>query len=175
MPTNKTMPNGLEFENDEPKLEAGENKPAVEESSNQPTQDECVAFSVKVIEALSNKIKKHNEICSKSNLNLDQVKKVYSRGAGDCSHSFEGKTCGQIAMARVNMFLRARLEGLCSVESKKQASISNLIDITENWFPSEEDFIKADEDIKEYNLDFNFNHINELYLEEYNKLDWEWM
>ena len=50
-----------------------------------------------------------------------------------------------------------------------------LIDISENWFPSEEDFIKADEDIKNYNLDYDFGNINELYLEEYDKLDWEWM
>ena len=64
---------------------------------------------------------------------------------------------------------------MCSIESKGHASISNLIDISENWFPSEEDFIKADEDIKNYNLDYDFGNINELYLEEYDKLDWEWM
>ena len=51
---------------------------------------------------------------------------------------------GSWAMARVNMFLRMRSDGICAMESKGLANISNLIDISENWFPSEEDFIKAD-------------------------------
>tara|TARA_Y100000590_G_scaffold339195_1_gene386662 strand:+ start:1922 stop:2449 length:528 start_codon:yes stop_codon:yes gene_type:complete len=175
MSTNENKPNGLELENDEPRLEAGEINPDNETIEDKYSQgDKCIDFSVRVVEALSFKKDEHNKLAEKQ-VNLSQLKKVYCRGAGDCSHNLEGKTCGQIAMARVNMFLRMRLGGICSVESKGNASISNLIDISENWFPSEEDFIKADEDIKNYNLDYDFGNINELYLEEYDKLDWEWM
>ena len=175
MSTDENMPNGLELENDRLESEAGEEAPAAKTPSDQRTQDEFINFSVKVVDALSIKMKEHNKLSSKGNVSLNQIKKVYSRGAGNCSHKTEEKTCGQIAMARVNMFLRMRLDGICAMESKGLANISNLMDISENWFPSEEDFIKADEDIKEYDLNFDFNHINELYLEEYNKLDLEWI
>ena len=175
MSTDGAMPNGLELENDGPKLEAGETSSSEKVPSAQEAQDEAVDFSVKVAEALATKAKEHNEQSSDKKINLSQLKKVYSRGAGDCSHEIEGKTCGQVAMARVNMFLRMKLDGPCVMESKGNASISNLIDISENWFPSEEDFAKADEDIKSYGLNYDFNNINELYLEEYDKLDLEWM
>ena len=65
-----------------------------------------ITFSEKVIKALKNKVKEHNEKYSKK-VTLSQLKKVYRRGAGAFSQSHRpGKTRGQWAMARVNMFLK---------------------------------------------------------------------
>ena len=80
-------------------------------SKNEPgsageKSNNAISFSKKVIEALKNKVKEHNAKSSRK-VSLSQLKKVYRRGAGAFSSSHRpGKTRGQWAMARVNMFLR---------------------------------------------------------------------
>jgi len=68
----------------------------------------AITFSAKVTESLKNKVKEHNSKHSKK-VTLSQLKKVYRRGAGAFSSSHRpGKTRGQWAMARVNMFLKMK-------------------------------------------------------------------
>ena len=68
--------------------------------------DKAIEFSKKIIEGLKNKVKEHNSK-NKKKVTLGQLKKIYRRGAGAFSSSHRpGKTRGQWAMARVNMFLR---------------------------------------------------------------------
>jgi len=65
-----------------------------------------ITFSDKVVTALKNKVKEHNSKYSKK-VTLGQLKKIYRRGSGAFSSSHRpGKTRGQWAMARVNMFLK---------------------------------------------------------------------
>ena len=65
-----------------------------------------ITFSDKVVTSLKNKVKEHNEKYSKK-VSLSQLKKVYRRGSGAFSSSHRpGKSRGQWAMARVNMFLK---------------------------------------------------------------------
>ena len=68
----------------------------------------AITFSAKVTESLKNKVKEHNSKYPKK-VTLSQLKKVYRRGAGAFSSSHRpGKTRGQWAMARVNMFLKMK-------------------------------------------------------------------
>jgi len=70
-----------------------------------------ITFSDKIIQSLKNKVKEHNEKHSKK-VTLAQLKKIYRRGAGAFSSSHRpGKTRGQWAMARVNMFLKMQRGG----------------------------------------------------------------
>lgn len=65
-----------------------------------------IEFTEAVITSLKNKVKEHNAKYSKK-VTLGQLKAVYRRGAGAFSVSHRpGKTRGQWAMARVNMFLK---------------------------------------------------------------------
>jgi len=65
-----------------------------------------IEFSQRVIEGLKRKVAEHNKKYSKK-VTLSQLKKIYRRGAGAFSSSHRpGKTRGQWAMARVNMFLK---------------------------------------------------------------------
>ena len=65
-----------------------------------------ITFSEKVTVSLQNKVKEHNEKYDKK-VTLSQLKKIYRRGSGAFSSSHRpGKTRGQWAMARVNMFLK---------------------------------------------------------------------
>lgn len=134
--------------------------------------DKAIDFSKKVIEALKNKVKEHNSKYKKK-VTLGQLKKVYRRGAGAFSSSHRpGKTRGQWAMARVNMFLRM-VSGKPVKDAYRKAdsdiarASSNDYTIEANFEPSDEDFNQADEDIKNYNLnDFDFTNADELYLDD---------
>jgi len=133
--------------------------------------DKAIEFSKKVIEALKNKVKEHNAK-SKKKVTLGQLKKVYRRGAGAFSSSHRpGKTRGQWAMARVNMFLRM-VSGKPVKDAYRKADSdiarAKYETIVEAGFePSDEDFEIADSDIQIYNLnDFDFASVDELYLDD---------
>ena len=69
-------------------------------------ESSSITFSEKVTVSLQNKVKEHNEKYDKK-VTLSQLKKIYRRGSGAFSSSHRpGKTRGQWAMARVNMFLK---------------------------------------------------------------------
>lgn len=133
--------------------------------------DKAIEFSKKVIEALKNKVKEHNSKYSKK-VTLGQLKKVYRRGAGAFSSSHRpGKTRGQWALARVNMFLKMMAGKPVKDAYRKadndiaKAKTETIIEATLE--PSDEDFEIADKDIQEYNLnDFDFASVDELYLDD---------
>lgn len=133
--------------------------------------DKAIDFSKKVVEALKNKVKEHNSKYSKK-VTLGQLKKVYRRGAGAFSSSHRpGKTRGQWAMARVNMFLRM-VSGKPVKDAYRKADsdiakAKTEIIVEAALEPSDEDFQTADKDIQEYSLnDFDFNSADELYLDD---------
>lgn len=132
--------------------------------------DKAIDFSAKVIEALKNKVKEHNSKQSKK-VSLSQLKKVYRRGAGAFSSSHRpGKTRGQWAMARVNMFLRM-MSGKSVKDSYRKADIdiskSSEIHFLYEYDPCEEDFIQASIDEKNFGLDsFEFDNVDDLYIYE---------
>lgn len=151
----------------EKKSGSSKNKPG---SAGEKSGD-AISFSKKVIEALKNKVKEHNAKSSRK-VSLSQLKKIYRRGAGAFSSSHRpGKTRGQWAMARVNMFLRMMSGGKVKDAYRKadqdvaRASADAIIDISNFWEPEEEDLIQASLDIQEIG-DFDFESPDELYLDD---------
>ena len=138
----------------------------------------AIDFSVNLIKALEEKMKAHNKEGFPKITN-NQLRKVYRNGAYMFSSSeywgeqFPDKGAGEWSMARVNMFLRMRQGGKAE-SSNKPISPGKFIDLSEAWCPIDEDFKAAREDIKKYNLNYTFKDINELYLEEYQKVDFEY-
>jgi hypothetical protein len=134
--------------------------------------DKAIEFSKKIIEGLKNKVKEHNSK-NKKKVTLSQLKKVYRRGAGAFSSSHRpGKTRGQWAMARVNMFLRM-VSGKPVKDAYRKADSDIARASTKDYIieasfePTEEDFLQADEDIKAFDLnDFDFNSAEDLYLDD---------
>jgi hypothetical protein len=138
--------------------------------------DKAIEFSAKVIEMLKNKVKNHNAKHSRK-VNLSQLKKVYRRGAGAFSSSHRpGMTRGGWAAARVNMFLKM-MAGKPVKDAYRKADSdvarASELDITDNWLPNDDDFLQAEADIKEFNLDYDFENVEDLYLEtEDDKVFW---
>jgi hypothetical protein len=148
------------------------------------SEEQAIEFSSRVMAALYRKVKEHNSNCP-SKVDHSQLKKVYRRGAQTVEEE-----PGLHAMARVNMFLRMKKGGKIVYqkpkveqtaelkelifENKARIQVNTFIDITEDWLPIEADFIQAGEDIDEHKLNYNFKDINELYLDDYEKLDIIW-
>jgi flagellar basal body rod protein FlgC len=104
-----------------------------------------IAFSEKVVTALKNKVKEHNAKHSKK-VSLTQLKKIYRRGAGAFSSSHRvGKTRGQWAMARVNMFLKMVSGG--EVKKSYRAADQDVVEGSEEYYLEEENlaFVCFDE------------------------------
>lgn len=65
-----------------------------------------IEFTEKIVSALKEKVKSHND-SSEKKVSLSQLKKIYRRGLGAYSSSHRpGQTRNSWAMARVNMFLK---------------------------------------------------------------------
>jgi hypothetical protein len=133
--------------------------------------DKAIEFSKKVIEALKNKVKEHNSK-NKKKVTLGQLKKVFRRGAGAFSSSHRpGQSRVSWAMARVNMFIKMVSGGKIKDSYRKAdsdiARASSDYTIDTSFEPSDEDFIQAEEDIKNFELnDFDFSNPEELYLDD---------
>lgn len=123
--------------------------------------DKTVEFSKKILATLQDKVKSHNSQNNKK-VNINQVKKVYRNTPSD-------KNFNQLALARVNMFLRM-VSGISTYIGSNinlSKAINNKYIIEASFNPSMEDVNKADEDINNFNLnDFEFTSIDELYLDD---------
>jgi hypothetical protein len=123
--------------------------------------DKTVEFSKKILATLQDKVKSHNSQNNKK-VNINQVKKVYRNTPSD-------KNFNQLALARVNMFLRM-VSGISTYIGSNinlSKAINNKYIIEASFNPSMEDVNKADEDINNFNLnDFEFTSIEELYLDD---------
>ena len=153
----------------------------------------AITFSAKVVQALKNKVKEHNKKHPTKKVSLSQLKKVYRRGAGAFSQSHRpGQTRGSWAMARVNMFLKMKRSGKVKDSYRKadqdvastkyelefvthdKVSAVNEFDLTDELYPSDEDFAQAKKDIEEYELDYDFQDVDELYLDDYKPVGFVW-
>ena len=173
----------LEFENFEVSDASGQNDQQ-QLDDVRVSEEQAIKFSSSVVAALEQKAEEHNKDCN-SKVNINQLKKVYRQGA---TTAVQEK--GLQAMARVNMFLRMKKEGKITYqparvevkselkelvfETKAQMRVNTFVDITENWLPIEADLTLASEDIKAFELNYEFKDIDELYLDEYEKLDIIW-
>jgi len=141
----------------------------IDEKEKQPSsQEELIDFSCRVVGALNKKKEKHNEENPDNQVSIYELKKVFKKGAENCRGD---KTCNQLGMARVSMFLRMKDGDMLISEISTPVSFSevrtdSLIDISDYMHPSEEDFLRADKDIEKLDLNFDFNSSEELYLED---------
>lgn len=109
-----------------------------------------ITFSEKVINSLKSKVKEHNEKHSKK-VTLAQLKKIYRRGAGAFSSSHRpGKTRGQWAMARVNMFLKMVRGG--KVKKSYRAADQDVAKGSEEYYLEKEGEAFDDFEDIEFNL-----------------------
>ena len=107
-------------------------------------EDEAIEFSSKLVQALQNKMEKHN-LDNDKDVSLDQLKATFTKGL-TCSFS------SSWALAKVNMFLNS--------------SSAGYIDDSDHFEPSMEEIKEAEREIKKYGLEnYEFNSADDLYLQ----------
>jgi len=136
-------------------------KPKVRKNKS---SEKSLTFSKKIVAALEDKVKAHNENNIKQ-IKLSELKKAYKSG-------FNGnKDLNKETLANVNMFIRlSRGEASDIFKNLK----SSLFEISGSEFiikgdlvPGELDYQQAEQDIISYGLeDFDFKSQEELYLED---------
>lgn len=143
---------------------------------NSDNEDPAVKFSSNLIGLFSAKVRSHNKKNSDNKISCNQLKEVFLNAAAN--YDYAGCTRAKWALARVNTFLRVLGGGSAdSIQRKEHTSLGGLVfestvidkeekeyDISENWIPSQEDLTLASQEINEYELDYNFDSIDELYL-----------
>ena len=126
----------------------------------------AIEFSKKVIDFLEDTIKAYNSKNDKK-IKLSQAKKMYCVGARMRGHDSE-YTANEWALARVNLFLRivsGNIEEV-NLDISKKTSYNKLMDITDHIVPSDEDLTKARTDSESHELDYPYENIEDLYIEE---------
>tara|TARA_B100000131_G_C18114767_1_gene610885 strand:- start:1119 stop:1628 length:510 start_codon:yes stop_codon:yes gene_type:complete len=138
--------------------------------------DACaIEFSSKLVGALEIESCEHNELNPESKTSLTELKDVYRRGAHlENVECLESKTLGEWAYARVNMFLRMKSEGEFISKLKTEGFQLENLDLTRNFLPSSEDFSRAKDKIKKYDLNYDFQDVDELYIENYKNISITW-
>lgn len=127
--------------------------------------DPHVEFSSKLITCLKNVAKNHNANYSKK-VNLYQLKEVFSH-ASEIYQSSNDVSKVLYSLARVEMFLRILSGDYLFPSFAAKEVIDASIDASNIWNPSEKDFSIARDNIKKFDLDFKFNSIEDLYLEDF--------
>ena len=136
-------------------------KPKVRKNKN---LEKSLIFSKKIIAALEDKVKIHNEKFDKK-VNLVELKKAYKSGFN------KSTDLNKETLAHVNLFLRITQQNTKSIFNNFKSGgfeiINNEFIIKASVSPEEIDYIEAEKDIKNYKLeDFDFKSDEELYLED---------
>lgn len=158
--------NDLEFED----LTVSHGKKSEITDSKKSEEQALIDYSSNIIVALQDLMKSHNKACE-NKVSLKELKQVFRRGA-NCEEAKESElSCGALALARVNMFLRLKNGEI--MQASRSYEIGKSTDISDYWSPSESDFTAASELAKEHDLNYNFEDINNLYLDEYAEIELE--
>lgn len=152
--------------------------------SEKDLERQRISFSARLISCLEDKKKEFNKR-TKSNIKIQQLREVYLRGVSSAE-----KDLNLHGLARVNMFLRMKEHNKATTTPPNAGSVkkvtglilegsegvqgNNVIDISDSWAPEEEDFKEAVANVEKYDLNLDFKNINELYLEPYKPIQFEW-
>lgn len=126
-----------------------------------------IDFSNKIVGVLDHKCKSHNEAYERK-VTLSQLKDVY-RGTWNLEPQGTDCSVNKFALARVGMFLK--MVGERKITDSYRRAEAGLaddrdLDMSPNFYPDEEDFISAENDIRAHGLnDYDFSDVDSLYLE----------
>lgn len=131
------------------------------------TQDQAIEFSSKLVEALNGKMKDHNAANESSKVSLSQLRQVYCDAVDSYDPEKHLENKNHFGFARVNMFLNITMGKFpqSMPVSGNYLSLSN-IDMTFGFNPDSECWASAKEDIQKFNIDYNFDSVDELFIEE---------
>ena len=134
--------------------------------SGKEEQEKIIEFSNKVVNCLEGLIKDYNSKYSKK-VKIQQAKKMYCAGARMCETD-SPHSANEWGLARVNLCMRiiAGEIGELNLDISRKTSYNKLVDMTDQLTPSEEDFKRAELEAQNYDLDYHFVDVDELYIDD---------
>jgi hypothetical protein len=130
-------------------------------------EDEALLKTKKILAALEFLAKEHNKTSSHKT-SAAELKKVFKKGAEIREHAGNPNP-NYHGLARVEMYL-AFLEGHITMKSTGgriyKPTKQYIIDLSEAFSPSEQDYQRADKNVVEFGLNFTYSSVDELYLDE---------
>jgi hypothetical protein len=132
--------------------------PILKKAKASPTlsQEQAIDYSVRIMKALEAMRTEHNKNNPQGRVTINQLKEVYCKNASDCRNAkAAARACNHWAMGCVNAFLRLK-----SNKKIKKISVSSNL-----WTQTEEDFLKTDKDMQRFELNFDFENVDDLYIE----------
>ena len=134
-----------------------------------------IDYSIKLIDFLSAKTREHNNHDENKSVTLLQLKAVFSNAAELWNKQFDPKVkIQEWSVARVNMFLAIKAGRKIEYDIKNLSS-KHILDASHIVIPIEEDYEQAKKDMETYNLDFDFENIDNLYIkQEKNNTGYHW-
>ncbi len=119
--------------------------------------DENIDKTKKIVAALQEIMSLHNSR-SQNKASLKELKKVFKRGAENEDRS-KNPNPNYHGLARVNMYLQL-LDGYITITNDKQRiqqlAKTHLIDLTDSYSPSEEEYRQADAAVIKFGLHISF-------------------
>lgn len=138
----------------------------IPEAKQDSEQKQAIDFSNKVVEILQSKLKEFNSKHEKR-IRISQAKEIYCLGAR-LRPSDSEFTMNEWALARVNLFFQISSGNIeeVNLDISKKTSYNKLMDITNIIVPSNEDLHKAKLEAQDYDMDYPYDNIEDLYIEE---------
>ena len=137
-----------------------------EQTTGRDEQAKAIEFSNKIVGYLTATVQAYNSKYSKK-VKVSQAKKMYCAGAR-MREANPLRSANEWGLARVHLCLRiiAGEIGELNLDISRKTSYNKLGDITDQLTPSEEDFKSAEQDVQTHNLDYHFEDVDELYIDD---------
>ncbi|MBM4225961.1 MAG: hypothetical protein FJ167_14575 [Gammaproteobacteria bacterium] len=129
-----------------------------EKENDQP--DESVEFSNRILNLFKEKCKAHNS-SSQRKVNYNQLINIYCEAVESYNDSMGLENKNRWCLAKVYAHLN-HLKGE-KIKYKKEILSTNS-EFSIICDPSEKDYLEADKDINDYNLNYKFSSAQELYI-----------
>jgi hypothetical protein len=122
--------------------------------------------SIKIVEILQEKAEEHNSKNPTQKVRISQLRAVFRKGARQhLEYLYIAPSRLLFSLARVNMYLRQKTGEVVKISNSKERKIIVELDISEGFVPNEKDIAQASDDIKRHEADFDFEDIDDLYLD----------
>ena len=147
---------------------------SVNENKNDVDEKLMIEFSAKLVDFFKNTVRQYNKSYPNNKTTAKKIKEVYIEAANLYQEDYPC-SMNNWCIAKVFLFLDIKAGNRIQLDdSYANIDFENCINISPDFFPSENNFEVATSIIKEKNLDYDFKSIDNLYLEDYKPLDLIW-
>lgn len=148
-------------------ISVNENKSDIDEKS-------MIEFSAKLMDFFKNTVRQYNKSYPNNKTTAKKIKEVYIEAANLYERDYPCSR-NNWCIAKVFLFLDIKSGNKIQLnDGYANIDFENCINVSPDFFPSENNFKTAASIIEEKELDYTFESIDNLYLEDYMPMNFIW-